>query len=181
MARPLEPRLVRAYADFWADHGISHQLTLSLGYHPGRYQPETFLPVLKRLVRETARKVRGVPKRKAERLTIDHPDVPFLAGFYEGKDRAGLVYPHWHGGIALRPGEEPLFRHMLWECFGEDAKDPLMPFEPTRTTRPLVTERRANPTFDLTAMTTSERFIRYSNKHVDADSLIHWTTADILA
>lgn len=181
MARRLEPRLACAYTDFWADYGISHQLTLSLGYHPVRYEPETFLPVLKRLVRETARKVRGVPKRKAARLTIDNPDVPFFAGFYEGNDRAGLVYPHWHGGIALRPGEEPLFRDMLWECFGADAKDPLKPFEPPRTTRPLVTERRAKPTFDLTALTTSERYIRYSTKHVDANSLIHWTTADILA
>jgi hypothetical protein len=181
MARPLEPRLVRAYADFWADHGISHQLTLSLGFHPGRYQPEEFLAVMKRLVRETARRVRGIPKRKAERLTIDHPRAPFFAGFYEGTDRAGLLYPHWHGGIALRPGEEPTFRAMLWECFGEDAKDPLQPFEPSRTTRPLVTERRANPTFDLTKLTTTERYIRYSTKHVGADNLIHWTTADFLA
>jgi hypothetical protein len=72
-------------------------------------------------------------------------------------------------------------RRLLWECFGEDADDPLGPLEPSRTTRPLVTDRRAKPSFHLAKMTTPELFIRYSNKKNTVDEIVHWTTFDALA
>ena len=76
------PRLVRGYADLWANNQVTHELTLSLGIYPGRFDAEAeFIPTLRNLVRKASQKVRGVPKRQLRRMTPHHPDAFFLAGF----------------------------------------------------------------------------------------------------
>lgn len=180
MAR-LSPALVDAYAECWADNGINYALTLSLGFYPSKFEAEQFLPILRRLIREAACKLRLLPKRKALTLTPQDDRALFMAGFYEPTDRAGLLYPHWHGGVALAPREDLGLRSLLIECFGEDADRALGPLMTSETHRPLVTDRRAKPSFHLAPMTTPDRLIRYANKHTKIDDLIHWTTYDALS
>lgn len=181
MARYLHPRIVRAYADLWSDLGVTHALTISLGASPSRFDPECdFMPILRGLVRSASKAVRHVPKRTVMSLRADDPRAIQVAGFYEGKKRSGEPFPHWHGGVALRRGEEAGFREVLWDRIGEDADNPLGPFEYTRTKNPLIGLRSAKPTFTLTPIHSSERYIRYANKHHNLDQIIHWTTANLL-
>jgi hypothetical protein len=176
------PAIASEYAKWWSDMGINHELTISLGISPTRFSPEErLMPILKNLVREGAKKLRGLSKRQAPRLQYNDPEALMLAGFYEATKRSGEPFPHWHGGVALRPGEEPLLRQLLWDCIGEDADDPLKPFEPSRTSRPLITGPGMKPTFHLAQLRTPERYVRYSTKKTHTDDIIHWTTADLLA
>lgn len=181
MAR-LSPQLAAAYADLWEDLGITHELTISLGISPKSFSPEEeFMPILRNLVREGATKLRGLPKRKSLALVHEDPRALAIAGFYESQKKSGELFPHWHGGIGLRPAEERPLRDLLWQCIGEDAQEPLEPLEPCRTTRPLIKMRGAKPTFHLAPLRTSSRFIAYANKNTLARELVHWTTADLLA
>lgn len=178
----LSPQLTAAYAEFWSQLGITHELTISLGISPSRFDPEVQLkPIFRNLIRSGSRRLRGASKRQACRLVHSDPKALMMAGFYEDKKRSGESFPHWHGGVALRPGEEPDFRDLLWEQIGEEGDDPLPPFDLPRTTRPLIKLPGAKPTFHLTALTTSPRYIRYANKNTPSDAVIHWTTADILS
>lgn len=182
MPRSFCPRLAGAYADLWTDLGITHQLTISLGISPRSFSPEEeLMPILKRLVREGATKLRGLPKRRALSLTHTDPRALGIAGFYEATKRSGESFPHWHGGVALHPGEERGLRQLLRQCIGEDAEAPLEPWELSNTTRPLITIRGAKPTFHLSPITTSARYASYANKKTSIDNIVHWTTADILA
>lgn len=130
---------------------------------------------------ETTHQLRRVPKRQMLSLSADHPDALFAAGFYEAKNRAGEVFPHWHGGVCLRPGEEGAFRRLLWECIGQDADAPLMSLDQPRTTRPLITLPNAKPTFHLAALTTPTKYISYANKQTTCDDIEFSTTRDFLA
>jgi len=181
MRRSFCPRLARGYADLWSALGISHELTISLGVNPRSFSPEEELkPILRNLVRACSRKMRSLPKRQALSLCYADPRALMVAGFYEPTKRSGELFPHWHGGVALQPGEEPLLREILWERIGEDAQNPLALIEPCRTTRPLIKVRNAMPTFHLAPITTMERWIRYANKKTSIDEIVHWTTADLL-
>lgn len=182
MPRSFSSRLANAYGHLWSDLGITHQLTISLGVSPRAFSPEEeLMPILRKLVREGATKLRGLPKRRALLLTHNDPQALGMAGFYEATKRSGESFPHWHGGVALHPGEELGLRQLLWQCIGEDAQDPLERWEPSKTTRPLITIRGAKPTFHLTPLVTSARFASYANKKTPISNIVHWTTADILA
>lgn len=173
----LSSNLVDAYVDLWRDHGASHELTISLGIHPKTFRPEEeFIPQLKRIAREIARRLRAVPKRQALKLRPE--DAVWMAGFYEDTDAAGLLFPHWHGVISLSPGDEPLLRELLVECVGEDATPGSSCIGVTD--RPVITTPRAKPTFDLRPLTSPARFIAYANKKVRFDEPTHWTIHDIL-
>ncbi|MFN3559260.1 MAG: hypothetical protein ACK4UQ_08220 [Brevundimonas sp.] len=178
----LAPRVADGYAQFWSQLGITHELTISLGISPRAFSPEVQLkPILRNLIRVGARRLRGASKRQACDLVHTDPKALLMAGFYEATKRSGEPFPHWHGGIALQPGEEPILRELLWEHIGEDAEDPLPAFQLSRTTRPLVKIHAAQPTFHLTRLQTKSRYISYANKNTHADNVTHWTTADILS
>lgn len=182
MARSLSPNLIREYANWWAKLGLTHALTISLGSSPRAAHPEEqFFPLLRGTVRSFAQHVRGFPKRKVRTLRSCDPHALTLAGFYEPTKRSGELFPHWHGGVALFPGEEPRFRELLWDRIGEDADDPLKPGQPSRTHHPLITSPSASPTFHLVPLRATSSWIQYANKHCSRDDIVHWTTADVLA
>lgn len=178
----LSPRYADAYAKFWSQLGVTHELTISLGISPRVFSPEVQLkPILRNFVRVGARRLRGASKRQSCSLVHDDPKALTMAGFYEARKRSGEPFPHWHGGIALKPGEESELRDLLWEHIGEDAEDPLPALHPSRTIRPLVKIHGAKPTFHLAPLTTKSRYISYANKNTSLDDITHWTTADILS
>lgn len=169
--------LIEGYAQFYADSGATHELTISLGIHPKRFDPETeFIPQMRRLVREITHRLRGVPKRRL--LSLGPVEAVWMAGFYEPTMAGGILFPHWHGVIGLSEGEEPTLRALLVECLGEDVSPGATgPFD---TCRPLITLPHAKPTFHLTRLATPERYIAYANKGVRGGDPVHWTTADFL-
>jgi hypothetical protein len=168
--------LIDGYADFYAANNATHALTISLGTHPRSFSPEVdFLPQLKRIAREIAR-MRGVPKRKRSSLT--HTDAVWMAGFYEATDASGMLFPHWHGVIALEPDEEPILRQLLCEFVGHDRSDRTSAYEPAP--RCIISTPGAKPSFDLQPLTTAPQYIRYASKSAYRTDLIHWTIADIL-
>lgn len=169
--------LVDGYVNHWQAHGASHALTISLGSHPSRFDPEVeFIPQMRRIVREIAHRLRGVPKRQLLKLKADA--APFMAGFYEAKDAGGTLFPHWHGVIAISPEEEPRLRSLLVECVGKDRSD--LHYTPIQTTRPVITSPGAKPTFDLQTLRTPSEWIEYATKYVSIDNLTHWQTHDFL-
>jgi len=176
------PRIAEGYADFWSQLGVTHELTISLGISPRTFTPEVQLkPILRNFIRVGARRLRGATKRQACSLAHDDPKALIMAGFYEPTKRSGEPFPHWHGAIALKPGEEPNLRNLLWEHIGEDAEDPLPAVLLPRTIKPLINIHGAKPTFHLAPIHTTARFIRYANKNTNPNAVIHWTTADILS
>ena len=178
----LSPRIASGYAQFWSQLGITHELTISLGVSPRGFSPEVqFKPILRNFIRVGARRLRGASKRQACRLVHSDPQALLMAGFYEATKRSGEQFPHWHGGVALNPGEESDFRDLLWEHIGEDAEDPLPALYLPRTIRPLVKIHGAKPTFHLAPIQTTARYVRYANKNTNSDAVTHWTTADILS
>ncbi|MDP1617910.1 hypothetical protein [Phenylobacterium sp.] len=131
---------------------------------------------MRRIAREITRRVRGVPKRQM--LWLAPQDAVWMAGFYEPTMGDGCLFPHWHGVIALREGEESILRSLLVECVGEDkTQGSVGPFE---TPRPVITTPKAKPTFHLTSLETPERYVAYANKTVRGRDPTHWTTADFL-
>lgn len=167
----------------WANTQLTHALTLSLGVHPRRFDlEEEFFPILRNLVRETSQKMRKVPKRQLLGLRPEDPRTVFLAGFYEEGDRKGVLNPHWHGGVALRPGEERCFRALLRHYWGKEAKKRERQLHgPQEPLHPLVKIPNAKPTFDLTELTTSKTYISYSTKSARFNEPEHCTTYDFLA
>lgn len=173
--------ITAGYAELWDDLGVNHHLTISLGIHPRYFDPETeFMPILRNLVRKATQVMRVMPKRKSLDFTADHPDALIIAGCFEEKDEWGQLFPHWHGAVALRPGEERAFRDLLWRHIGEDGDAPLKPFELSRTHHPLVRIVGAKPTFELNPLGSAARLISYSKKHTLPDDFIHWTSHDLL-
>jgi hypothetical protein len=176
--RGLDPRVIEGYVQLWQDNEVSHELTVGLGVHPRKFVPEVqFLPQLRRIAREIAHRLRGVPKRKLLRLQPE--DAVWMAGFYEAEDAAGLLFPHWHGVIALRAGEEDKLRELLVECVGEDMT-PGASGLLGGSHRPVITTPKAKPTFHLRSLSSPERWIAYANKQVRYAEPTHWTINDIL-
>ena len=169
----------RAYADWYAEMGVTHELTISLGIHPKRFDPETeFMPQLKRIARRIGRDVRGLSKRQV--ATPAPTQLPWMAGFYEAKDNAGALFPHWHGVIALNPGEELPLRMSLLEHVGKDATRDAGIFAPL-CDRTIIATPKAKPTFHLITLTTAEDYISYARKQGFYNETTHWTLEDILA
>ena len=107
-----------------------------------------------------------------------------MAGFYEAKTSSGMLFPHFHGVVALGPFDEWLVRDRLVECLGEDRtiSGHFDLAEPT--SRSCIRMKGAKPSFSLKSLTDAEglrRYIRYANKQVIGRDPIHWTTNDILA
>ncbi len=176
-ARTYREKVIEGYADLFKQNGATHALTIALGLHPRRFDPETeFLPQLRRIAREITHQLREVPKRKLLKLRPE--DAVFMAGFYEPRNGAGELYPHFHGVISLRKGEERLLRSVLTETVGADssvAGSLLVP-----PSRPVISTPRAKPSFDLQPLTEDSRYIRYATKQVPGSDFTHWTIGDIL-
>ncbi|MDO8911798.1 MAG: hypothetical protein Q8N10_17130 [Phenylobacterium sp.] len=169
--------LIEAYAQMYLDAGASHELTISLGVHPKKFDPETeFLPQMRRVVREIAHMLRGIPKRRMLKLPLC--DAPWMAGFYEATDAAGILFPHWHGVIALHDHEESRLRAILVNSVGKDMTPGAAPYG--RTTRPIITTLKAKPTFHLAPLESPDRWIAYSAKKVWDSNPVHWVTGDFL-
>lgn len=172
-------------AEWAADLGATHALTLTAGCYPVRaFDPETsFRPYLKRLFVEIARKLRDHPQRYVARMR--QGEFPAFFGFYEAATRAGAAYPHVHGVIALQKGEEEALRAILRTCWGTD-KDADLTSPYLRHFPSLAvalrgvcrTKRDWRPTFELTPLRGDE-WLGYSAKKYATTSII-WTHADIL-
>jgi len=173
----LPAELIEGYVDLWTSNGASHELTISLGIHPRTFDPETqFLPQLRRVTREIARGLGRVSKRRSMELTPE--EAVWMAGFYEPSNSDGVLFPHWHGVIALQPGDEPPLRHVLSDCLGDDADNGRAGTSPL--TRPVISLPKAKPTFHLAPLVTPHRYIAYATKKVRHSNVIHWTTHDFL-
>lgn len=109
---------------------------------------------------------------------LDPRDAIFMGGFYEATDAAGLLFPHWHGVIALAEGEERIARSVLAECVGEDKTQGALKI--CETSRPVITTPKAKPTFHLQPLKTPEKYISYASKKAFGANPTHWTTWDFL-
>jgi hypothetical protein len=167
------------YADWYAQRGVTHELTISLGIHPKRFDPETeFMPQLKRIARRIGRDVRGLSKRQVADPSPNQ--LPWMAGFYEPNDGAGFLFPHWHGAIALQPGEEWRLRLCLSQYLGDEATVANGIFAPL-CERTIISTPKAKPTFHLAALTEIRNYVHYARKQGSANDTIHWSLEDILA
>lgn len=167
--RGMTPAMAQAYADLWRDHGITHELTISPADRADRFSRADLDETLKRLIRSATHRMRGVPKRKMDTLTTAHPDVLFIGGFHEDRRRSGDAFEHWHGGVALRPGEEVAFRMLLREHIGRDATATATSKKTQHTNRPISPNKSVPLSFHYAPMKTAPTYIAYANKHA-ADS-----------
>ena len=172
-------------AQWAADLDVTHSLTLTAGCYPDRaFDPETsFRPYLKRLFSEIAHELRDLPRRYIARMSQD--EFPAFFGFYEATTRTGAPYPHIHGDIALKQGEEDHQRAILRTRRGTDPDAHLsgpnlrhFPSLPIALRGVCRTKRDWRPTFELTALRSVDQ-ISYSAKKYATTSII-WTHADIL-
>lgn len=171
-------RLADAYAELYKEHKATHALTIALGVHPVRFDPETeLLPQLRRIAREIAQRLRGVPKRQLMRLRPE--DAVWMAGFYEPRNGAGELYPHFHGVISLRNNEESALRGVLTDTVGADSAFRGAVLVPP--TRRVVSTPGAKPSFDLQPLSGTSGYIRYATKQARGLDVTHWTINDILA
>ena len=178
-ARTLSPRLLKAYADWFRARGASHELTISLGVCPPRGFDfgADFVPQMRRVVREIAHHLDGVPKRKLALLTAEQSR--FMSGFYEATDVTGARFPHWHGVIAIEDWEEPILRDLLVDVVGDDKSPEACPI-PVAGSRRVINYPSARPNFHLQKLTRCDGFIAYANKKVGPGDIEHWGTADFL-
>lgn len=173
--------MARAYADLWRQLGITHELTINAGLHSRPIRDEEVHQMMRRFIRKATCKLRDVPRRSSMDINPRDPNVLMVAGFVEPRTFAGDLQPHWHGGVALRNNEEQACRDLLWKHVGTDAENPLKPFEPSRTTHPLLRLPFSKPTFHFQKLTTVPRFIRYANKQVINADFPFFTTLDYLS
>jgi hypothetical protein len=172
-------RLADGYAEFYADNRATHELTISFGLHPRKFDPETeFLPQMRRIVRRVTHEVLGIPRRKLVQLA--QGDALWMAGFFEATDGAGELFPHWHGVVALEPGEEWMLRQSLSHCVGPDMTPAFSQTNSKHARRSVISIQRAKPTFHLTELTTASTYISYATKTIHNQNVIHWTTGDFL-
>lgn len=102
-----------------------------------------------------------------------------MAGFFEPRDGSGELYPHFHGVISLREGDEPLLRSLLSETVGADSS--VSGSSHVTMSRPVVTTPGAKPSFDLKPLTETSRYIQYASKQARGLDVTHWTINDILS
>lgn len=184
--RGLRPSLKEGYAELYESRGATHELTISLGLHPATFDPEReFKPLLKVVCRELTQRLRSIPKRQRRSLTPD--DAVFMAGFYEAHDRFGLLFPHWHGVLALQPGEDTHAREVLAARIGVDETTDILARRNERDgDRTILTARsptgplRLKPSFHLQALTGSVGWVGYATKQVRGEDPTFWTTHDFL-
>lgn len=180
-------------AEFARNLGLTHALTLQPGLmnFAGR-DPERFLlPMTGKLLELYARHGRGQGRRACAKAPSksNAPDSLLIPENF-GKSRSGC--PHLHGMIALREGEEPLFRGFLRDYFGVDetsGKTSPSPrdlpavrhlFGNTEDRTPIASEpvpvdvgdakwilrsKNCRPTFDLKPLGSIEGWCGYINKH----------------
>ena len=180
---------VASYADAlheWAvENGATHALTLTLGHYPTRAfdADAMFRPALRKLLKAIAHDARGVPKRWLHRMRPNQH--PFVCVLYEPTTREGVPFPHVHGFIGLRLGEEPLMRGVLRTRWGTE-KHPDKPahvltLEPSRAraSRAVVKHPSMRPTFELAPLRNGG-WASYSLKKTNAKERL-WTSAELLA
>lgn len=177
-ARPLgmSEKMADAFADLWRQMGITHELTISPGLHARPIKDGELHQLMRRMVRKATCKLRGVPRRRSLNITKDHPDVLSVAGFLEPRSRFGCAYLHWHGGVALRDGEDERFRQLLQDHVGVDASESAVAAASRLTARPLLRLPGAEPTFHLKPLVTPSLFIRYANKQAINSDFQFFTT-----
>lgn len=109
-------------AEFARTFSVTHALTVQPGYvNPPGLDPERYLaPLLGRLFETYARYGRGQSRKQYAK----GPDAPPALFIPESYGKGSSFCPHVHGQIALREGEEPVFRGFLRKFFGVD-KTPL--------------------------------------------------------
>lgn len=184
-------RLISDLEDWRIRHDARWSLNLSLGVSPlGRFDPDaSFKPHLRKLMRQLACEVFGVPRRQVHRLTSD--TAPFFAGLYESHDRFGRPWPHMHGAIALGGHSEALLRGVLRDRWGEDG-DPSKPAViaqdhvavpcPSREIAPRSVVNRPDyrPSFSLKPIFSANWLGGYASKLSRVQDVSVWTTPEIM-
>jgi hypothetical protein len=184
-------RLVGQLEEWRQHHGAQWALTLALGVSPtGHFDPEAALkPHLRKLLKQLACEVFGVPRRQLGRL--NHDTAPFFVGVYESHDRFERPWPHIHGCIALRGQSEALLRGVLRDRWGMDqhpakpaiiGRDKVAVAVPSREVAPRAAIARPGyrPSFSLTPIRTDNWLGGYSTKMTNVRNVSVWTAPEIL-
>jgi len=185
------PRLISELEDWRIMHNARWALTLSLGVSPvGRFDPDASLkPHLRKLLKQLASEVFGVPRRQVKHLTP--ATAPFFAGLYESHDRFGRPWPHVHGAIALGGHSEALLRGVLRDRWGKDEnpeKAAVIASEgvavpcPSRDLAPRAVVSRPDyrPSFALKPIFSANWIGGYASKLSSVQNVSVWTAPEIM-
>ena len=168
-----KPKFIRDFANWALDNGCTHAITLTPDIRPhGRFDPETELkPIMRRVAKAIAHDVRGVPHRRL--LTnAAIAETVWMAGFVELHSRSGSLYPHFHGAIALRPGEDRRMKAVLASRWGKGPDAPAI--------HPVFNRPGSWPDFDVCKLTHPRSWIGYSLKHTSLSDVTLWTHNELL-
>lgn len=184
-------RLIEQTEEWRERHNAQWALTLSLGVSPmGGFDPDaSFKPHLRKLLKQIASEVFGVPRRQVRHITP--ATAPFFAGVYESHDRFGRLWPHIHGAIALGGHSEALLRGVLRDRWGTDespdkpaqiAVDHLAVAMPSHDFAPrgVVSRRDYRPSFDLKPIRDANWLGGYSTKSTSVRNVSVWTAPEIM-
>ena len=184
-------RLIRGLEDWRIQHNARWALTLSLGVSPhGHFDPDASLkPHLRKLLKQLASEVFGVPRRQVKHLTP--ATAPFFAGLYESHDKFGRPWPHIHGAIALGGHSEALLRGVLRDRWGKDespekaaviASEGIAVPCPSRDLAPRGVVRRPDyrPSFALKPIFSANWIGGYASKLSSVQNVSVWTAPEIM-
>lgn len=188
---PDRSRLIRELEEWRQSHKAQWALSLALGVSPlGHFDPETSLkPHLRKLIKQLASEVFGVPRRQVRHLTA--ATAPFFAGVYESHDRFGRPWPHIHGCIALGGHSEAFLRGVLRDRWGADehpdrpgviSSDWAAVPSPSRDLAPrsVVNRPGYRPSFSLTPIFNDNFLGGYATKLTSVRNASVWTSPEIL-
>lgn len=145
----------RRQAQLWAQHaheiGATHAFTFNPDYAHARRrgEAEEFIRrIARRLYKELNRSLRGFSRRDS---VFDDPNSVRFIGAYELKDRRGLLYPHGHLAIALRPGEDVALHQFMMARWGSMERCPRTGREDYHPAfrSPLFADRNCRPEYHL--------------------------------
>ena len=184
-------RLIEQLEEWRHRHKATWALTLALGVSPeGRFDPEASLkPHLRKLLKQLACEVFGVPRRQVRHLTAE--TAPFFAGIYESHSRFGRPWPHIHGCIALNGQREALLRGVLRDRWGSDehpdkpaviSQDWVAVPMPSRDIAPrsVVNRPGYRPSFSLSPIYDANFLGGYSAKLTSVRNVSVWTAPEIM-
>jgi hypothetical protein len=170
---PPRPRHIRDLADWATDCGASHTINLVPDiYVSTRFDPDKdFKPILRRLAKAIAHDVRSVPHRQMGTEGSLNQTV-WMVGVVETATKTGMVYPHFHGVVALRPHEDRLLKGVLAHRWGKGRGAPAL--------RPVFKRPGSFPDFDVKRLTDPGGWFSYDMKNTTLDHFVFWSHRELL-
>lgn len=167
------PQHIQELGNWAIDNGATHAITVTPDiYVSTGYDPERHLkPIMRRLAKAIAHDVRHVPHRKLGfQQAIDQ--TVWMFGFVETETKTGMAYPHFHGFLALRTGEDRKMKAVLANRWGKGRAAPAL--------RPVFREAGAFPDFDVSRLNDTGGWFRYGMKNTSLAEFTFWSHIDLL-